>query len=109
MTNIKELAIKHIEKIKKEMEYNKKTYNSNIEDYTVYSSIEKWPDEGTCRYITTIENDNGDVLENLVATIQNDIDVLYQFDTQLRELVQNETELMGIWEQANLETPVYNC
>lgn len=76
---------------------------------TIYSSIEIWEDEKTCRYITSIENDNGDVSDNLVATIQNDIDVLYQFDTQLRELIQNENELMEIWEQANLETPVYNC
>ena len=109
MKTINQIAQEHIQKIKEEMEYNKKSFNKNVEDYTIYSSIEKWSDEGTCRYITSIENDNGDVSDNLVATIQKDINVLYQFDKQLRELTQNENELMGIWEQANLETPVYNC
>lgn len=109
MKSINQIAQEHIQKIKEEMEYNKKSFNKSMKDYTIYSLIEIWEDEKTCRYITTIENNNGDVYDTLLATIQNDISTLNELDEELRNLMQNETEILNVWEQANTPTPTYNC
>lgn len=109
MKSINQIAQEHIQKIKEEMEYNKKSFNKSMKDYTIYSLIEIWEDERTCRYITTIENNNGDVYYTLLATIQNDISTLNELDKELRNLMQNETEILNVWEQANTPTLTYNC
>lgn len=101
-----ESAKKHIEEIKAAMENAKKVTSYPL---SFYSYIETWNDEGTVRLISDIEDENGEVVENVVGLISQTLEETQEFDNVLRVEMEKEKELFKIWQQNDWKTPVYTC